>query len=359
MSPAGHPRVAVVGAGEIGRGWAALLASAGWPAAVYDADANAVHDGVRDVHDRVQTLVRLGRAGQDAAASGLSELRAARSLLQAVHDADWIIEAAPEDLAIKQRLLEQIEQVARAAAAVTSSTSGLHASALCARLRHPERLLVAHPLNPVELMPVVELVPGPATDPDLVEDVRWWLQQLGRAPIVLRREVSGNVVGRISAAVWRECIQLVLDGVVDVKDLDRAVALGPSLGWVAAGPNLSYHLGAGDLGVSAFLENLLTTYEQWWGELAGWRQLDREDQLRLIRAIERAYDGRVPELRRARDQRLGRLLTAVDDRRHDPSPARIDLPPLRTGESSAAVPGSGDPTVVRPTGERPLADGSA
>jgi hypothetical protein len=151
----------------------------------------------------------------------------------------------------------------------------------------------------------------------------------------------------------------VLDGVVEVKDLDRAVALGPSLGWVAAGPHLSGHLAAGEQGVTLYLENLLRTYEQWWADLASWQQLEQEEQLRLIRAIERAYEGRIPELRRARDARLGRLLTAVDDRRHDPSPARIELPPSRTGETSArsASPPPPPPPPPAPPRGRPGKNG--
>jgi 3-hydroxyacyl-CoA dehydrogenase len=240
-----------------------------------------------------------------------------------VADADWIIEAAPEDLALKQRLLEQLEQVARRAAIVTSSTSGLHASDLVARLRRPERFLVAHPLNPVELIPVIELVPGPRTDPLCVEDVRAWLQRLDRAPVVLHREVPGNAVGRIAAAVWRECIDLVLEDVIDVEDVDRLVALGPSLGWAAAGPHLTYHLGAGEHGVGVFLANLLKTFEDWWAHLATWDRLEPEQQARLVRAIERAYGDRVAELRAARDERLGRLLAAVR-----PSESRDAAPPV-------------------------------
>ncbi|HLS47051.1 MAG TPA: 3-hydroxyacyl-CoA dehydrogenase family protein [Gemmatimonadales bacterium] len=310
MSTASAPRVAVIGAGDIGCGWAALAASAGWPVALYDAETAPLEHGTADVRRRVDALVGFGRADPLAAQSGLGQLRQARSLLTAVQDADWIIEAASEDLGVKQRLLEQIEKVARLAAVVTSSAGTLHASQLCGRLRRADRLLVARPLTPVELLPVVEVVPGPHTDPDCVEDVRWWLTRLGRAPIVLRREVTGHVVSRLVAAVWRESIQLILDDVIDPRDLDRAIALGPALGWAAGGPALSARLAAGDNGVGVFVDSLAQRYESVWASLATWDRIDAAERARFARAIERAY-ANVEELRRQRDDRLARLLEAA------------------------------------------------
>ena len=312
MSSASAPRVAVIGAGDTGRGWAALTASAGWPVALYDAETGPLEHGMREVRSRVESLVALRRAEPAAAASGLRELRQSRSLLTAVQDADWIIEAAPEDLLIKQRLLEQIEQVARRAAVITSSAGTLHASQLCVRLRRADRLLVARPLTPVELLPVVEVVPGPHTDADCVEDVRWWLTRLGRAPIVIRREITGHVVSRLVAAVWRESIQLVLDDVIDVRDLDRAIALGPALGWAAGGPAINARLAAEDDGMSRFVDALAQRYAACWADLAAWDRLEPEQRSRFAKAVERAYadaDG----LRMRRDLRLADLLRAVDE----------------------------------------------
>jgi 3-hydroxyacyl-CoA dehydrogenase len=182
---------------------------------------------------------------------------------------------------------------------------------LSGRLEHPERFLVTHPLNPVELVPLVEVVPSPRTDPSCVEDIRFWLGMLGRAPIVFRKEVPGNIAGRLSAAVWRECIHLVLDGVLDVEDVDRAVSVGPALGWTASGPHLEQHLSAGGWGIEVFLAQLLGTYEEIWKSLAEWKQLSTDDQKRLARLVEKAYASYIPELREAANQRLVRLLDAL------------------------------------------------
>ncbi len=308
-----RPTVAVIGVGEIGCGWAALTVSRGWPTALYDTDTGALTRARQNVIERAQRLAANRYADSEATEEGVGLLTPSRSLLQAVEEADWIIEATPEDLPGKQRALEHIEQVCRLKAVVTSSSSGLAGSDLCARLRRPERMLVAHPLNPVELIPLVEVMPSPLTESSCTEDVRYWLETLGRVPVVLNKEIPGGIAGRIAAAVWRESIQLVLEGVVDVRDVDIAVQMGPCLGWTAAGPNLTYHLGAGEQGVAVFLANLLGTFEDWWGALATWTKLPAEEQHRLVKAIEKAYGDQLPSLRAARDLRLVRVLNALSE----------------------------------------------
>jgi 3-hydroxyacyl-CoA dehydrogenase len=304
-----------VGAGDIGCGWAALCASAGWPVMLFDASARALERGEAEVPRRTRALVALERATQGIVERGLLEFSMARSLLQAVQGADWVIEAIPEDLMAKQKLFDSIEHVAANDALLTSSSSGLPPADIFARCRRQDRCLVAHPLNPPELIPLVELVPGPRSTTATVARGQDYLRALGRMPILLKKSIPGYVVGRIAAAVWRQCIDLVLTGVIDVDELDRAVSLGPALGWAAAGPHLTYQLAAGDGGVTLFLQQLLASFEGWWGELATWQQLDPEQQRALIHAIERAYKGRVETLREARDRRLGSLLRALEQAR--------------------------------------------
>ena len=308
-------RVAVIGAGAIGRGWAALAAMHGWPVAILDTDTRAVDAALKEITGRVRALVALGRAAPEQAEAGLNTLRVGRSLLQACGDADWIIESVTEDLAVKQRLFENIEGTARLHAIVSSSSSGLPMTEMGARCRDQKRLLVTHPLNPPELIPLVEVVPGKFTDHAAVEQVSDWLRDLGRLPITLNREVPGNVVGRISAAVYRECIDLVLSGVVNVDQIDRAVSLGPSLGWAAAGPHLTYHLGAGEGGLGAFMQHLMKTFEMWWGSLAHWDRLEPEQVKALTSLVEKAYGNRLEQIRGPRDRRLASILKALETAR--------------------------------------------
>jgi len=312
VPPPHSPRVAIVGAGAIGRGWAALCTSAGWECALFDTDAQVANRAREEVARRARALVTMGRARAETVELGLGRLRPGRSLLQACGDAEWIIESVQEDLHAKQRVFESLGQVARAGAVITSSSSGLPISEIAAHSRDQQRCLVAHPLNPPELIPLVEVVPGKFTGAPAVESVRAWLRALDRIPIVLKREVPGNAVGRIAAAVWRECIDLVLSGVMDVDDIDRAVSLGPGLGWAAAGPHLTYHLGAGEGGVKAFLEQLLVPFEAWWSSLAQWTKLEPEQVQALTSQIERAYGANLEEIRDSRDRRLAAILQALD-----------------------------------------------
>jgi 3-hydroxyacyl-CoA dehydrogenase len=308
-------KVAVIGAGDIGTGWAALCASAGWPVTVFDSNARMVERAFSEVPRRARALVALEHATQGIVERGLLEFHQGRSLLQAVKDADWVIEAIHEDLLAKQKLMEAIELIAGPDALITSSSSGVPPAELFARCRRLERMLVAHPLNPPELIPLVELVPTPRTAPASIARALDYLRSLGRMPIVLKKAVPGYVVGRVAAAVWRECIDLVLAGVIDVSDLDRAVSLGPALGWAAAGPHLTYHLGAGEGGVPLFLQQLLAAFESWWGDLAKWQRLEPDQQRALVQAVVRAYGGTVDQLRDARDRRLATILRSLEQSR--------------------------------------------
>ncbi len=315
MTAALPQKVTVIGAGDIGCGWAALCASAGWPVTVFDASASGLERAATEVPRRTRALVALERATQGIVERGLLEFAQARSLLQAVKDAEWVIEAITEDQIAKQKLFESIEQVAAPDALLTSSSSGLLPADVFARCRRQDRCLVAHPLNPPELIPLVEVVPAARTSAATVTRAQEYLRSLGRIPILLKKPIPGYVVGRIAAAVWRECIDLVLQGVIDVDELDRAVSLGPALGWAAAGPHLTYHLAAGDQGVTAFLQHLLATFESRWAQLPTWQRLEPEQQRVLTHSVERAYKGHVDELREARDRRLSAILRALEQSR--------------------------------------------
>ncbi len=313
----GQIRVAVVGTGEIGRGWAALVAASGWPVSLYDNDGRKLDQAPVEIAARARALVDLQLADVGAVETGLKRINVGRSLLQACRDAQWIIEATPEDLRAKQKLFEALESVAPNARLVSSSSTGFAAKDISAQVYRKDRCVVIHPLNPPELIPLVEIVPSPETDRVLLEVVKAWLRALGRIPITLRKPVKGNVVGRIAAAVWREAIDLVRQGVIDADDLDRAISLGPALGWAAAGPLLSYHLAAGEQGVSAFFQHLLHTFESLWADLAHWDHLDPQQQQALIHAVERTYQGQLSKIRSARDRRLAAILKGLEEARRD------------------------------------------
>ena len=308
-------KVAVIGAGDIGVGWAALCASAGWPVAIFDANAAAMDRALDEVDRRTRALVALDRAPEGVVERGLHDLERAKSLTEAVKDADWVIEAIHEDVAAKQKLLQAIELAASPDALISSSSSGLNPTEIFGRCRRLDRCLVTHPLNPPELIPLVEVVPEGRTTVANLTRAADYLRALGRFPIMLKKAIPGYVVGRVAAAVWRECIDLVLRGVISVDDLDRAVSLGPAIGWAAAGPHLTYHLAAGEGGIRIFTQHLLASFESWWQQLAHWAQLDPDQQRALIGSIEKSYKGKIEFLREARDRRLSAILRALEEAR--------------------------------------------
>ncbi|HEX5387403.1 MAG TPA: 3-hydroxyacyl-CoA dehydrogenase NAD-binding domain-containing protein [Gemmatimonadales bacterium] len=323
----------MIGAGHRGRGWAALALSRGWPVSLYDPESALLQKAWNEVGDRIRRLTDLGRADPLVAAGAVATMRVGRSLLHAVGDADWVLDVMPLDLPAKQRLLEQIEQVAPQSAITVSHTSTMSASALCGRLRRPGHFLVAYSMDPVELIPLVEVIPGPLTDPFCTVKVQRWLDSLDRRTVLLKREVPGTATMRIAAAVWRECIGLVLDGVMELEDVDRLVSLGPALAWAVGGPYLSQVMNAGSRGPGIFMNEMLQVHEELWGKLASWRHLSTEDRQRLIKMVERTYAGEPAEMRQQRDRFIARLLDAMERSQGAAAPLEAEeFPPLADSE---------------------------
>lgn len=310
MEPQNQPKVAILGMSEAGRGWATLVSGAGWPVTIYDPDAAVLQSGGEEIATRKRHSLGSGiPAVSDEEDPAMAGPRFGRSLLNAVTNADWIIDATESDLLHRQRLLEQVEGVARLAAVVTCSAPGLSPTDLCARLRRPGRLLVAQGFDPVEQIPAVEIVPGPLTDAACLDLVRHWLRQLGRIPVVLRKEIPGNATGRLTVAIWRECIRLVLDGVLEVRDVDSLISSGLGARWAAAGPFQTAYIEAGERQTAQLSATLRAMESRWEGDTSF--QLSPSEHQHLIRLIERAYDGEGDVLKGAREERLTELRRIV------------------------------------------------
>lgn len=273
-------KAGIIGGGMIGAGWARLLRAYGHTARIYDERPDR-----RDVD----------------------------SLAAAVADADLIIEAVAEQLEVKRAVLTQTEGFARPDALIASSSSAILPSAMQAGLDRPGRFLVIHPLHPVDLLPVIEVVPGAATAPEAVAQARELVAALGRQPVVLQKEVPGYVVNRLAAALWREALNLVMAGVVDVRQLDLAASRGPCLGWAVQGPFLTYQLAAPG-GIGPFMEHLAPAFQAIWTDLAGWERLPEGALNRITQAVAATYgtdSATRAALEAERDRRLSNVITAL------------------------------------------------
>jgi ketoreductase RED1 len=300
-------RVAVIGAGTIGASWAALFAAAGLEVRVHDPseDTPARLDSMWQ--QAAPVLADLGFDPSDPA----DRLQAVGSLEEALEGADVVQENGPEDVRFKRQLWATAEQIVRADALLVSSTSGIRASAQSKEMNDRSRVLVGHPFNPPHLVPLVEVVPAPETRNELVDEAVAFYRALGKRPLVVRKEVPGFVANRLQSALFRECVHLVADGVVDIADLDQIVTASLGLRWATGGPFLSFHLGGGPGGLPHFLRHLGPGMESMWGIL-GDPRLDQDTVDLLERQIASAYgDSSIESLERRRDRQQVSVLQAL------------------------------------------------
>lgn len=227
--------VAVVGAGSIGVAWAIVFARAGSPVVLYDPDAGRRELAGGELARRLAALSQAGLLDEvPAALSG--RVTVTGDLASAVSRAAYVQECAPESLELKQELFGQLDGLAAAGVPLASSSSALAISTITAGLRGTGRCLVAHPGNPPYLLPIVELVPGPATSAGIVTGVKARLQAAGMTPVVLGREIEGFVFNRLQGAVLREAYRLVRDGVVTPAGIDSVMRDGLGRRWAVLGP---------------------------------------------------------------------------------------------------------------------------
>lgn len=294
--------VAVIGCGLIGASWTALFLARGLRVLASDPAPGAQER----LHAWVAQYWRaLSPEGGEAWREHLVfEPDAARAAAQA----DFVQENGPERLALKQALFAVLDEAAGPEVIVATSSSGLSVSQIQQACGRPQRVVLGHPFNPPHLIPLVEVGGGETTAPDTIDAAMDFYRSIGKHPIRLRAEVPGHVANRLQAALWREAISLVEQGVASVEDVDAAVMHGPGLRWALFGPFLNLHLGGGDGGIAHMLEHLGPPMESWWKTL-GEPVLTPELKARIAAGVEQAARGRgVAELAAERDEMLGRLL---------------------------------------------------
>ncbi len=304
--------VALVGGGVIGGGWAGRLVENGVDVVVHDPHPEAE----RRVREALENAERAwGRLTLAPRVRGTVSF--ARSLDAAVRDADVVQESAPEDEALKRRLLAEIDAHARTDALVCSSSSGLLPSRLQADMSKPERFVVGHPFNPVYLLPLVEVVAGERTSEEAVEHAMSFYASLGMKPLRVRKEIDGFVADRLLEALWREALWLVHDDIATVEEVDDAIRYGAGLRWAQMGTFLTYRIAGGEEGMRHFLAQFGPALEWPWSKLTDVPELTDE----LIEKIAAQSDLQaaglsVRELERLRDDNLVALIQALRSREY-------------------------------------------
>jgi ketoreductase RED1 len=298
-------KATIVGGGVIGVSWAGLMAAYGIDVVIGD-PAPGIEDVVlAGLAELAPSLDELGLSS-----AGLTErISFEADLARAVDGTDVVQENGPERLDLKHQIWTTIEAHAPAHALFLTSTSGIPATDIASALRAPERLVVGHPFNPPHLIPLVEVVPGQLTSPEAVENAVGFYRSLGKKPIVLAKEVPGFVANRLQAAIFRECVSLVADGVVTEQQLDEVVTSSLGQRWAVSGPFLSFHLGGGPGGLPHFLEHLGPGLQKRWGQL-GSPNLD-EPTIALLSKQADDFGGTVGELAKARDSAQIAIMKAL------------------------------------------------
>jgi 3-hydroxyacyl-CoA dehydrogenase len=300
-------RVAVVGAGLIGRAWSLAFARAGLTVALWDPAEGAAEATRAALPGVLDDLARAGLLDEPAAAVA-ARVSAAPSLAAALDGAGHVQENAPERLEAKRPLYAELDRLAAPETVLASSTSGLPPSAISDGLDGRARCLVAHPINPPYLVPAVEIVPAPWTAPEAVERARDLMSRIGQSPIVMAREIDGFVMNRLQGALLDEAFRLVAEGYASAEDVDRGVRDGLGLRWAFMGPFETIDLNA-PKGVRDYVERYDGLYQTLAGDhrkRADWagEVLDR------IEAERRALlpEERLSERQLWRDRRLMALI---------------------------------------------------
>ena len=305
----GIERVACIGGGVIGSGWAARFVLNGIDAAVYDPDPETGRKA-REVLDNAERAFRR-LFGDERPTPGT--LRITTSVVDAIDGAGFIQESVPERLDLKRTVLAEVDAAAPPDVVIASSTSGLLPSDMQRDLAHPGRMLVGHPFNPVYLLPLVEVVGGRATTPTALERAHDAYASIGMKPVQVRKEIDAFIGDRLQEALWREALWLVHDGIATVEEIDDVIRYSFGLRWAQMGVFQVYRVAGGEAGMRHFMEQFGPCLAWPWTKLTDVPDLDAELVDRITKQSDAQAAGlSIRELERIRDDNLVGIMEALE-----------------------------------------------
>ncbi len=243
-------KVAIIGTGLIGRAWAMVFARAGHSVKLYDSTPGATDKAIGLIREGLEELQQFGLI-KESPDTVVKRVSGAATLAEAVSDADYVQENTSERLEVKREVYRQLDDAAPAHCILASSTSTIQTSRFSEGLKGRHRCIVAHPVNPPHVVPIVEISPAPWTSPDVVARTRELQQKVGQVAITVKKEVEGFILNRLQAALLLESWRLVKEDYVSVEDLDKCIKDGLGLRWSFMGPFETIDLNAPD-GVSDY-----------------------------------------------------------------------------------------------------------
>jgi carnitine 3-dehydrogenase len=246
-------RIAIVGTGVIGASWAAYYLSRGLEVIATDPAPNAETNLRKYVDEAWGLLTTVGLAR----GASRERLTFTSQMVRALGDADLVQENGPERPDFKVKLFAQLDEMTPPDAILASSSSGITPDVIQSACKRPERVLIGHPFNPPHVVPLVEVVGGAKTSEDSIARAMAFYADIGKKPIRLHKAVPGHAANRVQAALYKEVLYLVQQGVLSVADADIAVCYGPGPRWGVMGQSLQWHLGGGAGGIAHFMEHLM------------------------------------------------------------------------------------------------------
>ena len=307
VDPVVPASAAVVGCGVIGAAWAARLRLHGVPVRAYDPSPDAERILGEVAANAVAAWADLGLPTE------MAPLTICATIDEAVADVDLIQESVPERMEVKHATLSVIDAAARADTIIGSSTSGLLCSDLARPLERPERLVVAHPFNPVYLLPVVEIVGGERTSADTIDRALGYYRGVGMKPIHIKAEIEAHVADRLLEAVWREALWLVNDGIATTSEIDDVIRYGFGLRWAQMGLFETYRIAGGEGGFGHFIRQFGPALAWPWTKLMDVPELTDELVERLeSQSDEQSGQYSIRELERIRDRNLAAMMLALE-----------------------------------------------
>lgn len=296
----------IVGAGLIGRAWANVFARAGWNVRVWDPDAKQREAAGPLIGQSLHELASHGLVKDPAAAA--KRVTVVATLEEALAGVDYVQESGPEVLEAKRSTFEQMDRIAAPTTILASSTSAIVASKFTEMLAGRARCIVAHPVNPPHLAPVVELCGSPWTAPETARRARELMESVGQVPVDVKREIDGFILNRLQVALLTEAFRLVQEGYVTPEDLDATVSDGLGLRWAFMGPFETIELNAPG-GVADYCRRYVPWFRRYMADLPPARVWDDAEWQRAADACEtRLTPAQIATKSLWRDQRLAALV---------------------------------------------------
>ena len=293
-------KIAVIGTGVIGSGWIVRFLAHNKKVIAYDKDIRLKKKIIKEIKRTWPYVRKLFNKKK----LKLKNFKYVTSIQEALKEADFIQECAPENYKLKTKLMEIIGKYSKPNVIISSSSSGLLPSRIYSKCKNPSRTIIAHPFNPVYMLPGVEIVPGKRTKKNFLKKAYKFYKSISMNPIMIKKELPGYLSDRLQEALWREALHIVNEGYASTKELDRAIEDGPGMRWSLMGTFLTFHLAGGNAGMKHMLEQFGPALKLPWTKLKA-PKLSNKLSNRVIAGTKKQARGKsVAEISKIRDEYL-------------------------------------------------------